>query len=207
MAKSPASARRLDPEATRASIVDAATRLFLERGVSDVSLSDVARAAGVTKSLIHHHFGSKERLWEEVKRGRFSEYVDRQQALFADGRPATELLRASVIEYFRFLQRNPDYLRLRSWMELEQDASCHDFETGLAREGIRRIREAQEQGLVRKELDPAHILVSFLSLAAHWFRFREAFCGWEGKSPDDPAIDDAYLDDMLAIFFRGVAAP
>lgn len=50
--------RRLTPEARRADILDAARRLFAERPYATVSMGDVAEAAGVARSLVHHYFGS-----------------------------------------------------------------------------------------------------------------------------------------------------
>jgi AcrR family transcriptional regulator len=58
--------RRLNPEDRRQEILDAAVRLFGERGYSDVSLSEIARAAGVTHALVHHYFGSKRDLYLAV---------------------------------------------------------------------------------------------------------------------------------------------
>lgn len=66
-----------DKERTRRSILDAAERLFAERG-SNVSIADIAAAAGVTKSGLMHHFPSRDalihgvaqhvtdRMWQEV---------------------------------------------------------------------------------------------------------------------------------------------
>src|SRR5690606_25552520 len=54
--------RRRDPDATRAEILEAAEQLFLQDGFGRTSISAIARLAGVTKSLIHHHFGTKEAL-------------------------------------------------------------------------------------------------------------------------------------------------
>lgn len=56
MAKS-ASRRRLDPEVRREEIVLAARKLFSERPYTSVSTADVAEAAGVARSLVHHYFG------------------------------------------------------------------------------------------------------------------------------------------------------
>src|SRR6478672_3960981 len=40
-------------------MLDAANDLFAERGYEDVSVEDIARAAGVTRGLVHHYFGGR----------------------------------------------------------------------------------------------------------------------------------------------------
>jgi AcrR family transcriptional regulator len=59
---------RLGPEARREQILGAARGLFEEAGYDPVSMSDVARAAGVTRGLVHHYFRSKRTLYLEVVR-------------------------------------------------------------------------------------------------------------------------------------------
>lgn len=46
----------------RARIRDAAIQLFAERGIEDVTIRDIASAAGVSSGLVRHHFGSKDDL-------------------------------------------------------------------------------------------------------------------------------------------------
>jgi AcrR family transcriptional regulator len=55
--------RRLPPDQRRAVIVEAAGRLFGERGYDGTRLDDVAAAAGVTKPILYRHFADKERLY------------------------------------------------------------------------------------------------------------------------------------------------
>lgn len=61
--------RRLAPEARRQEILDAARRLYADRAYDRVSTGEVAEAAGVTRGLVHHYFGSKRDLFLEVMRG------------------------------------------------------------------------------------------------------------------------------------------
>ncbi|MGC5010447.1 TetR/AcrR family transcriptional regulator [Streptosporangium sp. DT93] len=70
--------RTRDKERTRRAILDAAERIFTERG-AQVSLADIAAAAGVTKGGLMHHFPTRDallrgvcercvaRMWEEVR--------------------------------------------------------------------------------------------------------------------------------------------
>jgi AcrR family transcriptional regulator len=55
------SARRQRADATRNAerVLAAARRLFAERGVADVTMSDVAEAAGVAKGTVFHRFGDR----------------------------------------------------------------------------------------------------------------------------------------------------
>lgn len=55
--------RRPGPTRTKDAIVAAARGQFADRGYSATTLRSVAQAAGVHPALIHHHFGSKEQLY------------------------------------------------------------------------------------------------------------------------------------------------
>lgn len=59
---------RLDYDDRRAQILTAARRLFCQRPYSEVSMADLAEAAGVARGLLHHYFGSKRELYLDVVR-------------------------------------------------------------------------------------------------------------------------------------------
>ena len=60
------SRRELYSEATRAALLDEATRLFATRGYAGTSLEDVAAASQVTRGAVYHHFDGKQALFEAV---------------------------------------------------------------------------------------------------------------------------------------------
>ncbi|PRX99868.1 TetR family transcriptional regulator [Allonocardiopsis opalescens] len=62
----PRAGRRPGPTATRAAILDAARRLFGERGYDATSVRAIARAADVDPALVHHFFGTKEGVFTEA---------------------------------------------------------------------------------------------------------------------------------------------
>jgi AcrR family transcriptional regulator len=62
----PRSRRHEYSDATRAALVESATRLFTERGYATTSLDQVAADARVTKGALYHHFSGKRALFEAV---------------------------------------------------------------------------------------------------------------------------------------------
>lgn len=191
--------RKHDPDASRAAILDAAERLFLAHGFAGASMSEIAKSSGVTKSLIHHHFGSKDALWREVKRRRFASYNEQQIALFAQGGPNADLLRESMRVYFRFLRDNPDTVRLMSWVTLEGDRESTEMVQQLRDAGIEQLRAAQEAGVLRSDVPAPFILITFLGLVKAWFAD-------PSNAAEDSAVADAYLETAWDLFARGVVA-
>ena len=79
-----------------ARILDAAARIFGREGFQGASMSAVARAAGVSKGLLHYHFDSKEHLLIEAQRATFRQihqrFEERYQAGHVGLEGATEVL-------------------------------------------------------------------------------------------------------------------
>ena len=61
-------ARRYDPVETRQRVLEAANRLFTTKGFVATGTADIARLADVSEGSIFYHFGSKQRLLEELGR-------------------------------------------------------------------------------------------------------------------------------------------
>src|ERR1700710_1544907 len=53
-------------EATRTALIAAARPLFADRGYAGVGTEEIARAAGVTRGALYHHFEGKRELFEAV---------------------------------------------------------------------------------------------------------------------------------------------
>lgn len=66
------SSRKKQPELVRKNLLDAAERLFIERGWGNFPLSLVAEQAGVSKGGLLHHFPSKQHLLESIMEDVFS---------------------------------------------------------------------------------------------------------------------------------------
>ena len=78
---------------TKERILAAAETLFAQRGFEGASLRQLTSAAGVNLAAVNYHFGSKDRLVEEVFRRRLDALNTRRLAALAKvaGDPATTL--------------------------------------------------------------------------------------------------------------------
>lgn len=84
-----------DAEKTKCKIMGVAAQLFCEQGFDRVSLRTISEQAGVSHSLIRHHFGSKEKIWQSISDSLhvFMEgYRDRLMEELGDDLPANEYL-------------------------------------------------------------------------------------------------------------------
>ena len=198
--------RQIDPEATRREILDAAQTLFIEKGFAGTSINAVAKEAGVTKSLIFHHFGTKENLWSQMAERLYQKYHDQQMELFKDEPSVEETLVASIRWHFNFLREHPAALRLEMWEQLD-NLPCKEKPDDVMREGMKRFIWAQENGVLREDVPPMIMMVAFLSLVRHWFFAKRSFGDFIEQyhsDLDDQQLDQLYLDSLIKIYLEGI---
>lgn len=88
---------RKQADLNREIIVDAATRLFRERGLHGISVVDVMAAAGLTHGGFYGHFESREALAQEASGRAFEQAAHRWQARVAE-HDSKDAARRAVIE-------------------------------------------------------------------------------------------------------------
>jgi TetR/AcrR family transcriptional regulator len=189
-----------DPGLTRAAVIDAAERLFAERGFAATSMRDISAASGVSHPLIHHHFGSKEELYAAVKRRMVEGYARRfPAAVRATNRPLG--IRAEMRRIMTYLSENPVMLRLCGWTRLEGDTQVWPGEPDLLDNLRRRVEATQRRGRMRTDLDPAALSLMILGLILFWVENRAHFTErFRGRIDDE-----AYFQQAVALIERGVA--
>jgi AcrR family transcriptional regulator len=100
-------AARLAPSDRRRQILTAAQELFSSRHYTTVSLEEVATAAGVTRGLVHHYFGSKHDLHVEVVREMFRGGVPPVPE-YLTGATAEDRIAESTDRWLDMVERNSD---------------------------------------------------------------------------------------------------
>ena len=102
-------------EATRAALLDAATKRFAELGYAGTSLEDVASDIQASRGAVYHHFSSKRALFEAVFARLETNAVDQAAKAGARGTTAWE---SALLALTEFLDQccDPVYGRV-VWLE------------------------------------------------------------------------------------------
>lgn len=196
--------RPRDAGATRLEILDAAESLFARRGFGSTSLAMIAKASHTHKSLIMHHFESKEGLWQAVKERRFAQFTEQQVAAFNQSEVSLEEILKTTEAYFNLLRNDPVLVQLLTRAELEHDIGCSQYDEERLAPFADRMRAAQEAGLLRKDVPPSHLLLIIINCITQWFEARAIFSSWGEMVAEN--MDEAFLQSFHKVFLDGALA-
>ncbi len=120
--------------ATRASLLEAAARVYARRGFAGATLDEVAGEAGFTKGAVYAHFGSKENLLLALLQEYLAGQIAKQLELFDRARETWERPLAGSDSWMERLHENPDpfrlFVELWSYAQRDEDLRRH-LATGL----------------------------------------------------------------------------
>ncbi len=108
-----------DIEAGRLQLLEAVDNVVRARGSADISMSEVAAAAGMSPSNIYRFFETKEALFEAVAEKWFAEKIAIMEEVCASDMPARDKMVAFFGRRFRLMveQYEADPALFRSYME------------------------------------------------------------------------------------------
>ncbi len=202
--------RRTRDEAaeTRNAILDAAERVFSERGVSHTSLEDLAKAAGVTRGAIYWHFRNKSDLFTAM----VSRVVLPIEDIAADGvaedtEDPLALLKERAVRALKRTATDPQVQRVFDIVThkceyLEDMADVRkrisDLKSGCIERTERTIRNAIKRSQLPKNLDARLAAIGLdamiFGLISNWLADRS----YVKLERDAEALVDRYLSCLGA---------
>ncbi|MEV5560348.1 TetR/AcrR family transcriptional regulator [Nonomuraea wenchangensis] len=180
----------------REELMAAALELFSTRDAEDVSIDDVASAAGASRALVYHYFGGKQELYVAALKSA-AEQLESRLRPQDGGRPLDDLA-SGLGRYFDFVEEHAAGFAAL----LRGGPANRSGEVGEIVDGVRRrlFRLIQEQMGVE---EPGPVLRATLR---SWIASVEtAGLDWlEHRDLERPALERMLVDQMVALL--GVAA-
>lgn len=192
------------PQDRSREVVQAALKLFVERGFAATKLEDVARAAGVSKGLPYLYFRSKEDLFKAVIAEAILEPLAMGEQFVAayDGHSA-DLLRI-LFERYRDFNESPSGGVTK--LVIGEAGNFPDvaryFIEEIDQRGRRLFETVLRRGVERGEFRPiADIAATVLTIASPLSMFaiwRRSLAPYDATCPTSDAFHDAHLEFVLA---------
>jgi TetR/AcrR family transcriptional regulator, fatty acid metabolism regulator protein len=186
----------------RRRILDAAIRVFAERGYHASRVGDIAEDAGVAHGLLYHYFASKDDVLKTIFVENWGQLVRRFREVEASNEPADEKL-AGIAKILLRTWRNDPALVTVMVREVARSQHIQDqvVEVGEAFAIMQRvIEEGQAAGAFRPGID---------ARLASWVVYgglEEVLTGWVlGQLPDSEADVARAERTAVEIAVRGLA--
>jgi AcrR family transcriptional regulator len=160
---------KLDSEVRREQIAEAALELVADRGVGRMSIVAVARRVGLVPSGIYRHFRNKEEVLLAVLDRIEARLRENVREARADSPEPLEQLWGLLIRHIRFIREgravpkivfSDDFHRGHP----ERIARVQKIITGYLGQIAELVREGQQRGAIRPELDSATVALLFLGI-------------------------------------------
>ncbi|WP_345559799.1 TetR/AcrR family transcriptional regulator [Nonomuraea rosea] len=180
----------------REELMAAALELFSTRDAEDVSIDDVASAAGASRALVYHYFGGKQELYVAALKSA-AEQLESRLRPHEGGRPLDELA-SGLKRYFDFVEEHAAGFAAL----LRGGPANRAGEVGEIVDGVRRRLFRLIQKQMRVE-DPSPVLRTTLR---SWIASVEtAGLDWlEHRDVERSTLEKMLVDHMVALL--GVAA-
>jgi AcrR family transcriptional regulator len=128
--------RKREKEQRRGEILNAARKLFFERGFKDVTVANIAKKAELSKGSIYLYFNSKEEIYTQILFSDIEKFNRKLAHLFQNGKSATELILELACVYIDF------FLSDRELFRIMMNFMLHTEEMNLGASVNERIIEA-----------------------------------------------------------------
>lgn len=169
--KRPAPARQGQREQTRARLVEAALRVFAERGYDHATVEEISLAAGYSKGAYYFHFDSKEDIFLELLSAWIEEQTQRLRSFESSHGPAAVALLEMLESLLRYDDRDPHWRLLlpEFWAQSHRNEKVLETLRNAYGHWIdlleNAFEKADQEGLMSLAVRPS--VAASLVLAAH----------------------------------------
>jgi TetR/AcrR family transcriptional regulator len=183
--RAPASVKKKSPAAngkgvntTKQRILDVATQQFSAKGYDGARIDDIMRLSKVSKNLIYHYFGSKEKLFIAVLELAYLGMHQHQMTWPLDVSSPIDGIRKLVQSTFKYWRESPEFIGLlnsenfHKGQHLRKSKLSKAGYTGLLGNISSLLKQGEKSGHFRSGVDPVELYISISALAYHYLSNR-----------------------------------
>ncbi len=187
-------------------ILEAARKVFLEKGMAGARMQEIADEAGINKAMLHYYFRSKEQLFRQVFEEALADMMPKVHAAVLQPMRIKDKLKTFVRVYFEQVRAHP-VVPLFVLHELHRSgASLAEVFVEQMKQAVPRapglfpqilldeLRAAAARGEPGAH-KPDHLLVSLMAMCVFPFVARPMICALMGM---DEAAFERFLDERVS---------
>jgi len=163
--------RKREKDQRRSAILNAARKLFFEKGFRYVTVENIARKAELSKGSIYLYFSSKEEIYTQILLNDIDKFNKKSSLIFQNGKSAAELVMDFAFIYVDFFLNDRELFRIMMTfmlhtedMNLAETVNQHIIE--VTNNTVKIIETILQQGIEKVEF-PSDINLR-LSRNAMW---------------------------------------
>lgn len=172
---------------TEKSILEAAKRVFHERGLAGARMQQIADEAGINKALLHYYFRNKQQLFKAVFSEAFATIIPQINEMFDADEPLFDKIRNFTDRYTALLMQHP-YLPGFIINEINNNPKFAEEYLTAVRPNpdklLHQIRTEVEKGNILP-VNPLQLVINLLSLCIFPFIAAGMIRAVRGLSQDE----------------------
>lgn len=202
-------ARTRDRTATRAAVLAAAEEEFARHGLEAARTDEIAQRSGVTKGMIYHYFGSKEKLYEAALEQVFAPLLLSFQQFATPHSDPAQALEGVVRRVLEITSEQPGAPAML-FFETIQNRGAYYEKIGFPSlyHVLATILERGRKQKVFRPLDSWHTAVNIVGVCCFYYcaaqRLQSVWPG--GKNPLQRSMLKQHADQAVNFIMAGVRA-
>lgn len=158
---------------TRTRILEAATRVFIEKGEAGARMREIAGLAGVNQAMLHYYFRDKHNLYREILAYLMNGALARLGSIPTTGLDRGELVREAITAFTAFFSSYPGITRIflsevaaggENLRPILNERLVSFFRNPQGSLLLGAIQNLQNRNEIRGDLEPLHIALSIFGL-------------------------------------------
>ncbi len=198
--------RALAAQATRDSILRAATKVFAKHGYAGGRIEQISKAAKSYDRMIYYYFGSKEGLFIAVLEEMYRRFNEAESKLVLGAAAPVEALQAVIRFMWGYYQKNPEFITLLNTENLHRgkhiskSLRASEYSSQAVSVLGEVLTRGAQQKLFRDDVSARDVYLMIAALAYFYLSNRftlSAFLGEELETPAALAHWEAFLIDSV----------